>query len=97
MPTTRFRLAAATVSLALVPALMSMTWQADAAPTTARGAQAAAPAPYSATITRTKYGVPHIVAKDFGSLGFGSGYAAAGSSICTLADTVLTGRGQRSR
>ncbi len=37
------------------------------------------------------------MAKDFGSLGFGSGYAAAGTSICTLADTVLTGRGQRSR
>ena len=37
------------------------------------------------------------MAKDFGSLGFGSGYAAAETSICTLADTVLTGRGQRSR
>ncbi|MET0998556.1 MAG: penicillin acylase family protein [Marmoricola sp.] len=97
MPTTRFRIAAATISLGLVPALMSMTWQADAAPTAGRTAQTATGSPYSATITRTKYGVPHIVAKDFGSLGFGSGYAAAGSSICTLADTVLTGRGQRSR
>ena len=57
----------------------------------------AAPAPYSAKITRTEHGIPHIVAKDFGSLGFGSGYAAAETSICTLADTVLTGRGQRSR
>jgi WD40 repeat protein len=37
------------------------------------------------------------VAKDFGSPGFGSGYAAAEPSICTLADTVLTGRGQRPR
>ena len=60
-------------------------------------ASSAAPSPYQATITRTTHGIPHIVAKDFGSLGFGAGYAAAGTSICTLADTVLTARGQRSR
>ena len=90
MVTTRLRIAAASVSLGLVPALLSAVWQtgADAATTTSD---------YSATITRTEHGIPHIVARDFGSLGFGSGYAAAGSSICTLADTVLTARGQRSR
>ena len=60
---------------------------------------AAPPAPprYAATITRTKHGIPHITADDWGSLGFGSGYAAAETSICTLADTLVTGRGQRSR
>jgi acyl-homoserine-lactone acylase len=52
---------------------------------------------YRATITRTQHGIPHIVAKDFGSLGFGSGYATAGTSICSLADVLLTARGQRSR
>ena len=52
---------------------------------------------YRATIRWTRHGIPHVVARDFGSLGFGSGYAAADSSICTLADTVLTARGQRSR
>ena len=90
MHTTRLRLAAATVSLGLVPALLTMTGAVT-------GQANAAPAPYSATITRTEHGIPHIVAKDFGSLGFGSGYASAETSICTLADTVLTGRGQRSR
>ncbi len=95
MPTTRFRIAAATLSLGLVPALLAFSGQADAAP--AVGKTATPPAPYSAKITRTRYGIPHIEAKDFGSLGFGSGYAAAGTSICTLADTVLTGRGERSR
>ena len=95
MPTTRFRIAAATLSLGLVPALLAFSGQADAAP--AVGKTATPPAPYSAKITRTTYGIPHIEAKDFGSLGFGSGYAAAGTSICTLADTVLTGRGERSR
>ena len=90
MHPTRLRLAAATVSLGLVPALLSITGAVA-------GEANAAPAPYSAKITRTEHGIPHIVAKDFGSLGFGSGYAAAETSICTLADTVLTGRGQRSR
>ncbi|HUS22418.1 MAG TPA: penicillin acylase family protein [Aeromicrobium sp.] len=52
---------------------------------------------YRATITRTEHDIPHIVAKDWGSLGFGSGYAAAETSICTLADTVLAARGQRSK
>ncbi len=52
---------------------------------------------YDATIRVTKHGIPHITGKNFGDLGFGSGYAAAGASICTLADTLVTGRGQRSR
>jgi acyl-homoserine-lactone acylase len=52
---------------------------------------------YRATITRTEHDIPHIVAADWGSLGFGSGYAAAETSICTLADTVLAARGQRSK
>ena len=90
MHPTRLRLAAATVSLGLVPALLTVTGAVA-------GQANAAPAPYSATITRTEHGIPHVVAKDFGSLGFGSGYAAAQTSICTLADTVLTARGQRSR
>ena len=59
-------------------------------------APAAADTPtYRATITRTEHDIPHIVAEDWGSLGFGSGYAAAETSICTLADTVLAARGQR--
>jgi acyl-homoserine-lactone acylase len=84
-------LIAAALTLGLVPALLSVT-----VPSISGGAQAAAPT-YSATITRTEHGIPHITAKDYGSLGFGSGYAAAGTSICTLADTVLTARGQRSK
>jgi acyl-homoserine-lactone acylase len=52
---------------------------------------------YKATITRTEHGIPHIVASDYGSLGFGSGYAAAQTSLCTLADVLLTARGERSR
>jgi acyl-homoserine-lactone acylase len=52
---------------------------------------------YEATVRFTEHGIPHVTAKDFGSLGFGSGYGAAEASICTLADTLVTGRGERSR
>ncbi|MFC6285025.1 penicillin acylase family protein [Nocardioides sp. GCM10027113] len=55
------------------------------------------PPRYSATIERTEHGIPHITGDDFGDLGFGSGYAAAETSVCTLADTLLTARGERSR
>ncbi|MCR6033282.1 acylase [Nocardioides sp. zg-579] len=51
---------------------------------------------YRARIEWTKHGIPHITADGFGSLGFGSGYAAAEASLCTLADTLVTGRGERS-
>jgi acyl-homoserine-lactone acylase len=50
-----------------------------------------------ATISRTSYGIPHVVAEDFTSLGFGQGFAAAEDTICVLADTLVTGRGERSR
>jgi acyl-homoserine-lactone acylase len=49
-----------------------------------------------ATITRTSYGIPHVEARDFTSLGFGQGYVAAEDIICSLADTLVTGRGERS-
>ncbi|MCX6402019.1 MAG: penicillin acylase family protein [Propionibacteriales bacterium] len=75
-----------------MPALAAGTADAGrAAPDTV-----AAPA-YTATVKLTTHGIPHVVASDWGSLGYGSGYATARSSICNLADTVLTGRGQRSK
>ena len=93
------RVLAACLSLGLLLALLSAwpggAWPAEAS--TGAGSSTRASGDYRATITRTEHGIPHITARDFGSLGFGSGYAAAGSSICTLADTVLTARGQRSR
>src|SRR5437764_15163110 len=52
---------------------------------------------YDATITRTEYGIPHIVARDFGSLGYGYGYAFAQDNLCTMAADYITVEGQRSR
>ncbi|GAA1132505.1 penicillin acylase family protein [Nocardioides aquiterrae] len=85
------RLTAALAAAALVPLT------AVALPVT-EVADAAAPHHdrYRATIAITEHGIPHITATGFGSLGFGSGYAATEDAVCTLADTLITARGQRS-
>ena len=49
------------------------------------------------TITRTDYGVPHIKANDFESLGYGNGYVQAEDNLCLLLDEYLTLRGERAR
>ncbi|MCU1595813.1 MAG: hypothetical protein JWO12_3205, partial [Frankiales bacterium] len=60
--------------------------------------RAATPAPaYDVSIRYTEYGIPHISARDYGSLGYGYGYAIAKDNICVLADTYTTVRGQRSK
>jgi acyl-homoserine-lactone acylase len=51
---------------------------------------------YLAEIRRTEYGIPHILADDYGSLGYGYGYAFAQDNLCVLADRVITLRGERS-
>ncbi|MFJ5924612.1 penicillin acylase family protein [Kitasatospora sp. NPDC092948] len=52
---------------------------------------------WTAKIRRTEFGVPHVVAQDFGGLGYGYGYAFAQDNLCELADQVVTVRGERSR
>lgn len=52
---------------------------------------------YDVTIRYTEYGIPHIQARDYGSLGYGYGYALAKETICTMADTYTTVRAQRSK
>jgi acyl-homoserine-lactone acylase len=92
------RATAVLASLALLPAFTTVS--AVTAPEKAAAAESLlrpADGVYRATVRRTKHGIPHIVAKDYGSLGFGHGFATAQTSICSLADTLLTARGQRSR
>ena len=60
-------------------------------------AQSTTPASYEATVRRTSYGIPHITAKDMGSLGFGEGYAFAQDHFCSLADQVVRARGERAK
>jgi acyl-homoserine-lactone acylase len=50
-----------------------------------------------ATIRRTDHGIPHILADDFAGIGFGYGYAFAEDNICTIAESYVTVRAERSR
>jgi acyl-homoserine-lactone acylase len=52
---------------------------------------------YDATIRRTEHGIPHVFARDWGSLGYGYGYAFAQDNICTIADSYVTVGAERSR
>jgi acyl-homoserine-lactone acylase len=52
---------------------------------------------YSAQIRRASYGVPHITAADFASLGFGVGHVQAEDNICVIAEKVVTVDATRSR
>ncbi|HSW14905.1 MAG TPA: penicillin acylase family protein [Solimonas sp.] len=53
--------------------------------------------PYSADITRTSLGIPHIKANDFGGLGYGYGYAFAEDNLCVMQQDFVTVRGERAR
>ncbi|MFE9601029.1 penicillin acylase family protein [Streptomyces hokutonensis] len=75
----------ASATMALLPAPASA-----AATTVAEGG-------HTVRISRTEYGVPHILAQDFDGLGYGYGYAFAQDNVCELADQVVTLRGERSR
>ncbi len=52
---------------------------------------------YSAEVRTTSYGIPHIKADDWGSLGYGYGYAFAGDNLCVLAREVVAANGELSR
>lgn len=52
---------------------------------------------YSAEIRRTEMGVPHIKASNWAGAGYGYGYAQAEDNLCTMADSFLTYRGERSQ
>lgn len=86
--------ALAALAFALAPAASPATAEA------AGPAQVAAKAKGKrlvATITRTKYGVPHIRGRNWMSVAFGYGYAFAEDNICTMAETYVTVNGRRSR
>lgn len=54
-------------------------------------------ATYKADIRRTAMGVPHIKADNWAGAGYGYGYAQAQDDLCTMANSFLTYRGERSR
>jgi acyl-homoserine-lactone acylase len=52
---------------------------------------------YQADIRWTTHGVAHIAADDWGSLGYGQGYACARDHLPTLADQIVKVRSERAR
>ena len=98
------RLTAFLTALCLVPLGASALQAASAepAPRSEPVAKAAEPPKagkeraYRAVIRQTKHGIPHISGRTFGDIGFGSGYMTVDAAACTLADTLITARGQRS-
>lgn len=50
---------------------------------------------YDATIRTTSYGIPHIKANDYGSLGYGIGYVQARDNLCVLEMDYVTINGRR--
>src|SRR5215213_6837209 len=99
--TQRRRIAAALLAAACgtVFALAVIGSRADAAPSGPATLSAALPGgpALKATIRRDSHGIPHIEAADFAGLGFGYGYAFAQDNICTMAETYVTVRAERSR
>ncbi|MDT8429703.1 MAG: penicillin acylase family protein, partial [Pseudomonadales bacterium] len=52
---------------------------------------------YEANIRWTSYGIPHVLAADWGGLGYGFAYATARDAVCTIARDVLMVNGELSR
>lgn len=103
MPTTRFdnpMRASRPLPLALLLLLTACDSQSPAPPPPAASLPAVrlgAEGGYSATIRRTSHGIPHVLAGDYASLGYGYGYAFAQDNLCELADIVTTVNAERSR
>ncbi len=51
---------------------------------------------YRSEIRYTQFGIPHIKADDWGSLGYGYGYSFAADNLCVLAEELVTINGERS-
>ncbi|VVE60429.1 Acyl-homoserine lactone acylase PvdQ [Pandoraea captiosa] len=87
------RLRAARAACSTLAALAVLT-TSDASH--AADAASAPDAGYSAVLRRTTDGTAHVRANDWGGLGYGFGYAQAQDNLCTLAESLVTFRGERS-
>jgi acyl-homoserine-lactone acylase len=52
---------------------------------------------YDVTVRTTSFGVRHVEAEDWGSLGYGYGFVAAQDYLCMIAEEYVTVAGERSR
>lgn len=49
---------------------------------------------YQVEITRTEFGIPHIKAANYGSLGYGEAYASAQDHVCNMAVALMSAKGE---
>ena len=80
-----------TLTILLVMVTLAACGDDDAPLPTAPGGD------YEVTVTRTTYGIPHINASDFASLGYGYGYSFAQDNLCTMMEDLVAIRGERSK
>lgn len=52
---------------------------------------------YDAEIVWTEYGIPHITAQDWGSLGYGTGYAYAQENYCLAMKRIVEANGESAK
>ncbi len=52
---------------------------------------------YDVVVRRTSHGIPHIIARNFASMGYGYAYSFAQDNICTIAGEYVTVNAERSR
>lgn len=62
-----------------------------------REALAQGPVRYDVEIRWTSFGIPHVKATDWGSLGYGFAYATATDAVCTIARDVIMVNGALSK
>ena len=78
--------------------IIALALVASACGDTTEPAQPAAPeTTYEVDIRWTSYGIPHVSAEDWGSLGYGFAYATATDAICVIAKDVQMVNGNLSR
>ncbi|MFJ5631231.1 penicillin acylase family protein [Streptomyces goshikiensis] len=82
---------------ALLAAAAALPQAATAAPAPDAAERGPSGGGLSAVIRYTENGIPHILAKDYAHLGFGTGWAQAADQVCVLADGFVTVTGERSR
>ncbi|MEE2763106.1 MAG: penicillin acylase family protein [Pseudomonadota bacterium] len=85
------------IPLALTPAVLAGCLGGGSPSDSETAQQGDAETEVSATLRRTSFGIPHIEADDFQSMGYAYGYAQAEDNLCLIAEDTLTIRGLRSR
>lgn len=89
-----FMLAPISIAIVLITLWAGAPAVADV---TEEGGEQPAAIEYNAQIQRTSYGIPHVRASSWGSLGYGFGYAFAEDNLCVLAGDVVVATGTQSR